>query len=83
MEVKKAGRKAAGLEEVTERRSLLAKEEQVQAIGRRSALRESLLSIWRVDINQALRMCDGRQVEVDASKASYTSWDRVDDPWPC
>ena len=40
-----------------------AKVEQGQATNRRS--RESLLSIWRVHVNQALRMCDDRQAEVD------------------
>ena len=48
-----------------------AKEEQVQAFDRRSALCESLVSIWRVDVYQALRMCQDRKVEVDASEVTH------------
>ena len=59
-----------------------AEDELVQAFGRRSALRESLLSLWKVDINQALRVCEGRQVQVEALEASFVSVDRVGDPWP-
>ena len=59
-----------GLESVTERRFFPAKEEQMQAFDRRSALREGLWSIWRVDMDQALRMCEDRQDEVDASDVS-------------
>ena len=56
--------------------------EQERAFDRRSALRESLLSIWRVDTHQALRECEDRHVEVDASDASYFSWDRTGDLCP-
>ena len=58
-----------------------SKEEQIQAYDRRSALREGLLEIWRVDINWAMRMCDDRHIEVGASEVSYVSWCNVDDPW--
>ena len=50
------------------------------AFNRKSALRESPLSIERVHI-QAVEMCEDRQVEVDASDAPYVSLDRVDDPF--
>ena len=39
-----------------------AKEEQVQVVDRRSWLREGLVSLWRMDIHQAVRMCGDRQV---------------------
>ena len=41
-----------------------------------------LLSVWSVDILQALRMCEYGQVEVNASDESFVSWDRVEDLWP-
>ena len=44
-------------------------------------MRESCLTIWRADSHQALRMCEDRQVEVDATEVSNVSWDPVDDPW--
>ena len=56
--------------------------EQEQTFNRRSALRERLLSIWKFDINQVLRMCEDRQAEVDASDVSHVSWDTVNHPWP-
>ena len=37
-----------------------AKDKQVEAFGRRSALRESLLSLWQVDINQAFQVFEDR-----------------------
>ena len=43
---------------------------------------KSLLSVWRVDRRQALRMCEDRQVEVNASDAFDVSLAKVDDPWP-
>ena len=52
-----------------------AKDEQVQAFHRRSVLRECLLSPWMVDLNQALN----RQAYVEASEASFVSFDRLDD----
>ena len=59
--VKKAGQSVAGLGKVawrkTQEESFSAKDEQVQAFDRRSAVRESLLSLWKVDINQAFCMC--------------------------
>ena len=58
------------------------KVEQQRAFNRRSALRDSLLSLWTVDIHRALRMRDDRQVVVDASAASQFSLYRVADPWP-
>ena len=77
--VKKAGQRVPGSGKVAWRKTVKsAKEEQERALDRRSALRGSLLSIWNVDIHQALRMCEDRQVEVEASEASYVSWDRVD-----
>ena len=33
-------------------------------------------------MHQVLRICEDRQVEVTASRASCVSWVRVDDPWP-
>ena len=48
----------------------------------RRVLLESLLSIWRVDINHAFRMCEDWQGEVGASEVSNVSWDRVEDTWP-
>ena len=56
-----------------------AKVEVERASNRRLALREALLSMWKVDIHQALRMCQDRQVEVNASGASYVSLDSIDD----
>ena len=56
--------------------SISANEEQVQVFVRRSALRESLLSNWRVDIPQALRVTKDREVEVGTSEVSRASWDR-------
>ena len=55
--VKMAGQRVAGLGKVAWRKTppesfFSAKVERAQAFNRRSALRESLLSIWRVDINQ-------------------------------
>ena len=32
-------------------------------------------------MNQALRMCEAQQAEVDASEVSCMSWDRVEDRW--
>ena len=37
-----------------------------------SAMRESLWSMWRVDMHLALRTCEEREVEVDASGASFS-----------
>ena len=51
-------------------------------LSRRSALRESLLSRWKVGIHRTLRVRDGRQVHVEANEASYVSFDRLGDPWP-
>ena len=51
--------------------------EEERAFNKRSALRESLLSIWMVDLHEALRMCEDRQVEVSASDASYVLWTRL------
>ena len=52
-------------------------------LNRRSALRESPLSMRRVaHTYQALTMCEDRQVGVNASDASYVSLDRVDDLFP-
>ena len=59
-----------------------AKDEQVQASDRRSALRESLLSLWQVDVNQTLRVCEGGQAQLEAPEASCVSYDRLDDPLP-
>ena len=59
-----------------------AKEEQVRAFDRRSALRERLLTVWRVDSHQGLRRCEDRQSEVGAAEVSCVSLDRVDGPWP-
>ena len=42
---------------------LSAKDGQGEASGRRSALRESLLSLWQVDIDQALRVREDRQTQ--------------------
>ena len=61
---------------------LLWKVEQERAFNKRSNLRGSLLSNWRVDINEALRMCEERSLAMDASDASCVSSDRVDSPWP-
>ena len=52
------------------------KEEQVQASDRRSPLREKTFARRR-DINQALRLCEDRLVEVGACDESCVSWDRV------
>ena len=35
-----------------------------------------------MDRHKALRLCEVRPVQVEASEASYVSFDRVDDPWP-
>ena len=43
--------------------------------------REYCVSL-EVDTKQSLRMCEGRQAEVDVIEVSYVSWDRVDDQWP-
>ena len=67
--VKEAGQRVAGLSKVVWRKTqeialLSVTGEQVQAFGRWSALRESLLSLWQVNINQALRLCEGRQAHL-------------------
>ena len=36
-----------------------------------SAMRHSLLEVWNVDIAQALRICEGKQVKVCESEISY------------
>ena len=59
-----------------------ATDEQVEAFGGRSALRESLLSLRQVDINQALRVREDQQTQIDASETSHFPFDRLDDPWP-
>ena len=56
--------------------------ERERDINSKSALRECVLSMWRVDIHQALRMCQDRHIEVNAFKASYVSVDMDYDPWP-
>ena len=71
--VTSAGQRIAGEGGTLTEGSFPAKEEQVQAFHRRSALRESLMSVWRVDINQALRVCEERQAEVGASDGG-TEW---------
>ena len=68
--VKTAGQRVAGLGEVAWRKTskesfFSAKVEREQTFKRRSELRESF---WMVDMNQALRKCEGRQVEVDPSE---------------
>ena len=77
--VKNAGQKVAGVGKVAWRNMhkevfLSAKDEQV-VFGRRSALRQSLLSPWQVDINQAFRVCEDRQTQIDASETSYVCFD--------
>ena len=84
MGVKNAGQRVVGLGKVAWRKTQeesfsSAKDEQVQAFGRRTALRKSLLSLCKVGFNQALRVCEGRQAQVEASEASF---DTLDDPWP-
>ena len=74
--VKDAGQKVAGQGKVAWRKNatkpfFFAENKQVQVFGRRSALRESLLSLWQVDINLALWVCEDRQTQVDASETSY------------
>ena len=59
---------------------LSVKEESVQVSYWKSALRESPLSIWRVDINQALRWGSaswGRRLR----SVPCVSWDRLEVPW--
>ena len=51
-----------------------AKTEREQALRRRLELRESLLNIWSVDINQALRMSEDRQAEARPSEVSCVSF---------
>ena len=46
---------------------------QERSINRRSASRESLLSVSHVDRHQTLRMSEERQAEGNASDASYVS----------
>ena len=75
--VERAGQRVAGPGCVTCMKTLeesffSAMEQQARSFHRRSASGESLLSIWRVAINQALRTCGDRQAEVGASE----------DPWP-
>ena len=43
-------------------------------------MRESLLSMWRVDIHQALRMWEDQQIEVELLSALYVSFDRLGQP---
>ena len=71
---KKAGQRVAWRRTSTES-FFTPKIERERAFNRRSAFRESHLSIWRVDVYQALRIREDR-VEVVASDASYVSWDR-------
>ena len=35
--------------------------------------------VWRVDVNQALRMCQERRIEAGALEESFLLWDMVDD----
>ena len=35
-----------------------------------------------MDTHEALRLCEVRPVQVEASEASYVLFDQVDDPWP-
>ena len=48
-------------------------EEQIRAYERRSAMRESLQEVWDVDIAQALRIFEDRQVVVGSSDFSHVS----------
>ena len=85
--VGKAGQRVAGRGRVAWKRTsketfLLANVEQERVFHRRSDLCEISLSVWRVDRRQALRMCEDRRVEVNASDASDVSLAKVDDPWP-
>ena len=82
----KSGQKVAGVGKVARRSaqeepSFLAKDEQVRAFGRRSALRGSLPPLWQPDINQDLQVCENQQTQIDASETSCGSFDRLDDPW--
>ena len=63
----KAGQKVPGLGKMACKKT--SKESLFSGHGVRSALRESLLSVWNVDTHHALRMRG--QVEVNASDASY------------
>ena len=87
IEVKKAGQRGKGLGKVAWRKTLKvtflsARKEQERVFHKRSALRESLLSMWRVDKHQALRTCEDRQIEVDLLKALYVSLDKLHNQWP-
>ena len=78
IDVKRAGRKlrvwVKWRRKTLKESFLSAKVEQERAFHWRSALRDSLLSIWRVDIHQALRMCQEReQIEVELLSALYGS----------
>ena len=60
----------AGLSKVTWRKTekerlFSAKKEQEAAFNGRSALRESLLEAWNVDIHTARRICEWRLVVVE------------------
>ena len=76
--------KVAGLGKVAWRETqeepcFSAEDEQVQAFGRRSGLRESLLSLWQVDINQAFPCVPmARQTQIEASETPCVSFDRLD-----
>ena len=72
--VKRAGQKVVGLGELAHKRCEPVKEEQIQTRERRSALREGLLEACEIDIGQALRLCEERQVEVGASGVCPGEW---------
>ena len=50
-----------------------AREEQIRALERSSAMRESLLEVLSADIAQSLRTCEERPVGVKASEVSYVA----------
>ena len=85
--LKKAGRIIAGLgKEAWRKREkelfFSAKRGQEAAFNRRSALRESLLEAWNVDMHKSLRIGEQRHVTLEGSEDSYVSFDKVDDLWP-
>ena len=80
--VNKAGQRIAGLgklawRDVRQGTLLFAEKDLQAAFNKRSELREYLLEAWTVDIHQSLCICEAWQVQVEASEASYVSFDRV------
>ena len=84
-QVRKARQRVVGkvaLRKTSKESSSQPKLKQALVFNQRSPLRESLMSIWRVDIHQSLRTCEDRHVEVNASDASCISLEKVDNWWP-